>query len=73
MGNLGKIKSLFGLGLPPGMVIFMLLMTKVSGRIWYQYLTSVKVSAGPTWPPPLGRGLHSFTLELNLSNPRTHS
>jgi hypothetical protein len=20
-----------------------------------------------------GRGLHSFTLELNLSNPRTHS
>ena len=21
----------------------------------------------------IGRGLHSFTLELNLSNPRTHS
>ena len=24
-------------------------------------------------PPPNGRGLHSFTLELNLSSSRTHS
>ena len=27
----------------------------------------------PPAPAPLGRGLHSFTLEVNLRNSRTHS
>jgi len=30
-------------------------------------------SAGVRWEEPAGRGLHSFTLELNLSNSGTHS
>jgi len=34
---------------------------------------SRRVAVGAGARLPVGRGLHSFTLELNLSNSRTHS